>query len=385
MISTTRKPTQADEALLKLKTPLRVLVVDDTALYRKIVKHSLEDFPNVEVVGTAHNGLDALEKIRKLKPDMITLDLEMPELDGIGVLKQLQEDGSATKVVVVSSTTRESVDTTISALNLGAFDFFVKPSGSDVQANIAHIQKALKNDLYAFAEVMQTQKPVQRKSTPKKTQKKSTVRKPKTTQAPGSKVQTSEIVVIGISTGGPDALMELIPQLPGDLQVPVLIVQHMPALFTASLAKRLNELSTISVKEARHFQSIRPGEVLIAPGGRQMKIGRAGKENIIKITDDPPEQHCRPSVDYLFRSVAKVYREKALGVIMTGMGHDGTESCRVLHEYGAPLIAQDESSCVVYGMPRLLIEEGLVKKGTPLEYIDEEIIRHVGYEAKALV
>lgn len=344
---------------------IRALVVDDSALYRKIVSDILDSIPEVQVVGRAQNGQEALRKCRELLPDLITLDLEMPLLDGLGVLQGLKEESHVPGVIMLSSLTTAGAKVTISALRLGALDFVVKPSGSDIDQNVVELRQELQPKVEAFMATRQSQVESAPSTQPIESVSSSD---PLTTHhiAP-------QIVVIGISTGGPRALNEMLPALPADFPLPILIVQHMPPVFTKSLAEDLDKHCALTVREAEQDQAIIPGQVLIAPGGRHMRISAAGGSPRVLITDDPPVHSCRPAVDLLFESAASCYREAVLAVIMTGMGSDGTAGIKVLKKYNVPVIAQDKNSCTVFGMPRIPIEEGLADVVCPLSEIATQI------------
>jgi two-component system chemotaxis response regulator CheB len=351
---------------------LRVLVVDDTVTYRKILSDMLGELPGVTVVGAAANGKIALDKIAQFKPDLVTLDLEMPDMDGLEVLRRLRASGSDAGVIMLSAFTAASADATLAALKAGAFDFVLKPSGGTLQENSNRLRTMLGTKLRAFARqrgVHQLLAGVPSAPSPP----------PRPAMPPrdlGPAVV--EAVLIGVSTGGPKALTEMLPRLPAELPVPVLIVQHMPPLFTRSLADDLNNRCRLRVAEAQAGQTVETGHILIAPGGRQMGIHRNEDRVEVYIADDPPENSCRPSVDYLFRSAVEVYGRNLLGVIMTGMGNDGTAGCQLLKQRGGRMIAQDEASCVVFGMPREPIARGLVDVVAPLDRIAAEIVRLVG-------
>jgi len=343
---------------------LRVLVVDDSALYRKFVRNVLEDIPNVEVVGTATNGRIALDKIEALKPNLITLDLEMPELDGLGVLRDLSAREIDIASIMISSLTAEGAKTTSSALQLGAFDFVLKPAGKSPEVSHTLLKADLSPKIHAYLGELS------RKST--KTQKPSSSAAPsdaikRMTESVNTMRQQPLIVTIGISTGGPAALNQLLPQLPGDFPCPILLVQHMPPLFTKSLADDLNRLCALEVHEAADGMTVKSGHVYIAPGGSQMRVAMTEDTPTIQITDDLPERNCKPSVDYLFRSVAKHYGNRAVAAVLTGMGDDGTEGCKYLKKAGSMIVTQDEASCVVYGMPRSVYEAGLTDQVASLD------------------
>lgn len=362
---------------------LKAVVIDDTIVYRKIVGDVLQTIAGIEVVGTANNGKIALSKIKSLRPDFITLDIEMPEMNGIQVLEELRRFESPPAVIMLSTLTREGSEMTIRALELGAFDFVPKPQEGrmadnleKVRAAIEPIVSALKRQKSAVQRI-RDKKPAPAFSSPGK---KTVVSPAPVPRKPGAPVRSrSEIVGIGISTGGPNALTQLIPMLPADIKAPILIVQHMPPMFTASLANSLDKKSRLEVKEAQDGDMIVPGKVFIAPGGKQMKIVAAadGLSRKIKITDDPPENSCRPSVDYLFRSIAQHYVGRATGVIMTGMGSDGSKGLAQMKENGSFVIAQDEATCTVFGMPKEPIESGIADIVVPLPKIADEILRSI--------
>jgi two-component system, chemotaxis family, protein-glutamate methylesterase/glutaminase len=372
---------------------IRVLVVDDTIVYRKAVSDILAEIPGIEVVGGAHNGKIAMSKIATLKPDLLTLDIEMPEMNGLEVLAEIQKNHTGIGAVMLSTLTADGSDMTLKALELGAFDFILKPQSATLQEGKNQIMAALRPILEAFRHSHTASSLLSARGVFPRPQASLTANSPSasilrppttstanpTAQAPKHRGK-SEIIAIGISTGGPNALSQMLPQLPGDLGVPVVIVQHMPPVFTKSLAASLNAKCALTVKEAQDAEAIQPNTVYIAPGGKQMKLAASadGKNRIIRITDDPPENSCRPSVDYLFRSVGDYYVGRTTAVIMTGMGSDGTRALQTLkRQKGAFVIAQDEMTCVVYGMPKAPIEQGLVDVIAPLNKIADEITKSV--------
>lgn len=361
------------------RKPLRVLVVDDTIFYRKIVSDVIAEIPGVDVVGSAHNGKAALSKIRSLKPDLLTLDIEMPEMTGLEVLQHLRKQSSKVGAIMLSTLTQEGGAMTMRALELGAFDFIPKPQSGTMASNKKVIKETLGPMITAFARSVRRlpTRPAGRPAAPKGPLPKrpSAAAAPRTASLTGGRRNRSEIIAIGISTGGPNALANMLPHLPGDIGVPVVIVQHMPPVFTQSLASSLDKKCALSVREASNGEALKPNTVYIAPGGKQMKIvaGADGRTRILRITNDPPENSCKPSVDYLFRSVADHYVGRATGVIMTGMGSDGTKGLRQMKRNGAVVIAQDQPSCVVYGMPKEPTETGIVDVVAPLARIADEI------------
>ncbi len=362
---------------------LKTIVVDDTIVYRKIVSDVLNEIPGVEVVATAHNGKIALSKISTLKPDLITLDIEMPEMNGIQVLENLKDRPDAPLSIMLSNLTHAGGEMTMKALELGAFDFVPKPEKGTMAENMEKVRKAIVPIVNTLKKQRRTKHQLKFKSgakavskpRPQKNLKAGSAVPPAKTALRKSK---SEIVGIGISTGGPNALTKMIPMLPAGFKAPILIVQHMPPIFTASLAKNLSSKSKIEVKEAADGDLIEPGKILIAPGGKQMKLAvSGGMTRKIKITDDPPENSCKPSADYLFRSIAQHYVGRSTGVIMTGMGSDGSEGLVQMKSSGGTIIAQDEATCTVYGMPKKPIESGTADIIAPLEKIAEEIVKSV--------
>jgi len=357
---------------------IRVLIVDDTILFRKILADALKAIPGVEVVGTANNGKIALSRIQSLAPDLLLLDLQMPEMDGLAVLSELKKREIALEVIVVSSLTREAGDLVVKALAMGAFEVVTKPSAGTLEENRAFMHNALAPLLHAVA---------LRKEILDVLRGRPAIRPAAKGISPELIAQSRprimgcarpDLVVLGVSTGGPNALSQMLPGLPGDLRVPLLIVQHMPALFTLSLAQSLSGKCEIAVKEAEDGEEVVAGKAYIAPGGRQMKLQKtAAEKKVICIQDDPPENNCRPSVDYLFRSVAHHFPGQAAAVIMTGMGSDGVLGLKLLKRHGCLTIAQDERSSVVFGMSREAIKAGVVDIVSPLDRIAQEIVKAV--------
>jgi two-component system chemotaxis response regulator CheB len=355
---------------------LRVLVVDDTIMYRKVVGDILAEMPGVEVVGTANNGKIALSRIASLKPDLITLDVEMPIMNGLETLEALSQQHPDVGVIMLSTLTKRGSDITMKALELGAFDFIAKPDAEAKQENVQYLRNALLPRIKAFAKRLELKVLLKQKARPVGVAVPPSPR-PAPAVAPSRRAGKSKAVVIGISTGGPNALSKMLPKLP-KLGVPVFVVQHMPPVFTKSLAESLDSKCQYEVREAEHNDPVRPDVIYIAPGGKHMRVATGtGGAKIIQITDDPPENNCKPAVDYMFRSVAREYGALTTGVIMTGMGGDGTLGLKVLKSFGAVTIGQDEESCVVYGMPKIAFEAGVVDVVVPLDAIAAEIVRTV--------
>ncbi len=336
--------------------------------YRIILSNILREFKDVKIVGTAGNGKIALEKIAELKPDVVTLDVEMPVMDGLTALREIRRRFPDVTVIMVSGASRCNADITIKALEAGAFDFIVKPDAESAEAARNELSKALFKQLDNILA--------------RKDGAKSMVRTP-VAEAPPARltggVRTAvtpekfKVIAIGISTGGPKALAALIPDLSEHLP-PVLIVQHMPPVFTKSLADNLNRHAKLRVKEAEEGELLQAGTAYIAPGGRHMVMRKAGPGVVIGLNDNPPENSCRPSVDVLFRAIAnQVPPGKTLSLILTGMGSDGLKGVQTLKRHGAYCIVQDEATCVVYGMPRAIVENGLADEILPLSDIGRRI------------
>ena len=355
---------------------MRVVVADDAILFRRVMEQVLNSLPGVEVVGLAPNGKLALQRVQELKPDLLTLDMEMPEMDGLAVLDALKGMPGAPAVIVVSALTLHGGRLTLQALQKGAFDFITKPDEAGAEKSRESLTNELTPRIKALSlrlgvrGILRGAAPAPAASLPP------TIPAAHTAPARGG-VPVSlkpEMVLIGVSTGGPNTLASLLPALPPTLGVPILIVQHMPPLFTQSLAENLGGKCSMKVREAVHGELAEPNTVYIAPGGRHMRIaaGPDGRK-MIQITDDPLENNCRPAVDYLFRSAATQFPGRALAVILTGMGGDGTLGLRLLKRHGCHVIAQDEASSVVWGMPKAAAEAGVVDVVLPLDAIAGKI------------
>lgn len=347
--------------------PTTILIVDDSALYRQSIQNVLRDNGEISIVGTARNGIDALEKIDQLDPDLLTLDVRMPDMDGIEVLNEIRKRKLRAKAIMVSGFTSEGAQVTTDALLEGAFDFVLKPSGSDAVANRQMLKGALEEKIGAFRQSRH-----QRRRSMRTTE--SNVDK----SAPAPVAPSAcQAVIIGTSTGGPRTLKAVMPKLPVGLTVPIFIVQHMPERYTSSLARRLNEACKIDVVEATDGMEAINGVAYFAPGGRQMKLQKSDNRLVMRVTDDPPENGVRPSVDYMIRSAAEVFDGAALAVIMTGMGRDGLAGCHELKRRGGFVFAQSEEDCIVYGMPKAVIDEGLCDRVLSSGKIAPAIARHI--------
>jgi two-component system chemotaxis response regulator CheB len=365
---------------------LRVLVVDDTIVFRRAVSDALAGEPGIEVVGAASNGKLALARIAALRPDLMTLDIEMPEMNGIELLQTIGAAGLDMGAIVLSSLTTRGGEMTMRALELGAFDFLTKPDGGGAEENVALLRARLLPMIRAFERRREIRSILQG-GPPQGVLQGGAPRPGREARPPLVPVERPvramprsgpPMVLIGVSTGGPVALARLLPALPGDLGAPVFIVQHMPALFTRPLAASLAAKSAIRVKEAADGEQAVTNCAYIAPGGMQMKLAAGPNgETTIRITSDPPENNCKPAVDYLFRSAALQFPGRAVAAILTGMGNDGTAGLRMLKRGGCFAIAQDEASCVVFGMPKEAIATGLVDTVEPLDRIAAAIVRSV--------
>ncbi len=345
-----------------------VLVVDDSPVVRQVLSQMLAADAAFGDVTTAPSGALAMRKIHKLDPDVVTLDVEMPYQDGLTTLEQIMAE-SPRPVIMVSAHTQEGASKTIRALELGAVDFVSKPTGK-LARHIAAIGEELKGKIKAVSQLK------------KKWQRRAARRPSKPITAGGSRPdrKTSgevEIVAIGASTGGTDAIRRVLTSLPADFPAGLVVVQHMPAGFTASFAARLNELCALEVKEASNRDLIKPGRALLAPGHSHLIVRREELGAFVELSTAPEVSGHRPSVDVLFESVAEIYGAKAVGVLLTGMGRDGAMGMRQLHRRRAVTIAQNAESCVVFGMPKAAIEEGSASLVAPLSQIGRSVRRAI--------
>lgn len=342
---------------------IRVLVVDDSTVIRRLLSDSLVTDPRIDVCGTAANGKIALAKIPQLNPDIVTLDMEMPEMDGITTLVELRKLYPKLPVIMFSTLTQRGAEATMDALSKGANDYVTKPANvGSVNAAMQSVRDELVPRIKAFCPWSM---PTPVCATP---------RKPTTPIAKSSGVpKRIDAVVIGSSTGGPNALQTVITQLPAGFPIPILIVQHMPPVFTKHLADRLNQLSALTVVEAAHGDTIHAGGVWLAPGDYHMHLGRVGTDIRIRLDQGTPENSCRPAVDVLFRSAAPLFGANILSVVLTGMGQDGARGCEAIHDSGGRILIQDEATSVVWGMPGAVARAGLADITLPLARIADEI------------
>ena len=344
--------------------PVRVLIVDDSSVVRRAVSEALSRDCEIDVVGTASNGRIALQRISQLRPEVLILDIDMPESDGFEVLRTLREQGTKVRTIMFSTLTQRGASQTIEALSLGASDYATKPSAIGQQEYTVVLDRVASELLPKIKQFRGGAAHFQYPSP------EGFPRKLKMSAMP-------MVVAIGLSTGGPEALSACLPRLPQFFPLPILIVQHMPPIFTRLLSDRLNDNCRIKVVEAAEGMTVEPSTAYIAQGNYHMTVRQEKEKVVLVLNQDPPENSCRPAVDVLLRSVAQVYGPQALGVIMTGMGQDGLIGIRAMKERGAAVIAQDEASSVVWGMPSFVVREGLADWVLPLDQIAAAVDTYV--------
>jgi two-component system chemotaxis response regulator CheB len=359
--------------------PIKVLIVDDSALVRALLSELISSQPDMTVVGTAPDPFIARERIKLLDPDVLTLDVEMPRMDGLVFLEKLMRLHPM-PVVMVSSLTEKSSDITLRALELGAFDYVTKPK--------IDISKGLHDSCHEIVDKIRGAASAKMKNLVRRPAKLNVEKKNSADVVLPSLnahiLTTEKLVIIGASTGGTEALKDVLTAMPAD-SPGILITQHMPAAFTSAFASRLDRLCRISVKEARDGDRVLPGHAYIAPGDRHLLLARSGANYITRIADAPPVSRHRPSVDVLFRSAANSAGKNCIGVILTGMGDDGANGMLEMKQAGAHTIAQDEASCVVFGMPKEAIARGGVDEITPLSDIPRRIINALGISGQRVI
>ena len=346
----------------------RVLIVDDAVVVRRTLSDAIARDPALEIAATAGNGRIALAKFEALKPDLVLLDIEMPEMDGLETVRALRKIDARVPILMFSTLTERGATATLEALALGATDYVTKPSNVDVAAMSEAVSRELIPRIRALCRLPEPQslpppapaKPAPASATPRR-----------------SSALPVQLVAIGVSTGGPDALARVVPCLPAGLRVPVVIAQHMPPIFTTLLAARLSTKCGLPVRECVSGEPLLPGCAILAPGDFHMVVNQEGGVVRLRTHQGPKENFCRPSVDVLFRSVAAVYGPRVLGVVLTGMGRDGLQGCEALNKLGARIYVQDEASSVVWGMPGFVARAGLADKILPLDQIGAEIVRTV--------
>jgi two-component system chemotaxis response regulator CheB len=353
--------------------PIRVLIVDDSVVVRKVVSDALAVDPGIAIAGTAADGKIALAKIPLLTPDLVTLDIEMPGMNGIETLKEIKRLYPKLPVIMFSTMTERGAAITLDALSFGASDYATKPSKSgdpDVAA------ERVRSELIPKIKAICALRPIEPESSLLPFQ---VVHSPQPLASVPQRQDSSriDVLAIGASTGGPNALAKMLPAFPKNFPVPIVIVQHMPPLFTRLLSERLNDQSKITIREGIPGHVLEPGEVWIAPGDFHMTVERFGASVRLVMNQEQPENSCRPAVDVLFRSVAKVYGSNVLAVVLTGMGSDGTRGAQHIREQGGRVFVQDEASSVVWGMPGMVAEAGQADEIIPLDIMAYEIVRRI--------
>ena len=353
----------------------RVLIIDDSAFMRRVLRQMLETDPDIQVLGAARDGAEGVEMAMQLKPDVITMDLEMPRMDGLEATERIMEL-MPTPIIMVSSLTKEGAKSTFSALDKGAADYISKnlvTSALDlmkIQDELIGKIKALARKKGQFLSLRPQAAPVHAAAAP--------IQAPPPLPRRGYSSLKVAFVTIGASTGGPRAVQAILSNLPSGMEVGILVSIHMPKAFTGAFAERLNELSKLDVKEAENGETIKPGQVFVCPGGLQTRVKRRNmRDFFFGIDDEPKEALYRPCIDLSMTSVAESYPGRSLGVILTGMGHDGREGMRLIREKGGKTLAQNEESCTVYGMPKAIIDAGLADKIVPLDLIAAEIVNMI--------
>jgi two-component system, chemotaxis family, protein-glutamate methylesterase/glutaminase len=355
----------------------RVLLVDDAVVVRSALSLAIAQDQDLEVAGTAVNGRIALAKFPTLKPDIVLLDIEMPEMDGLATVRALRKIDSRVPIIMFSSLTERGASATLEALSLGATDYVAKPSNVDMKATLEAIARELIPKIRALCHLPDAQ-------TSSRMPTKTTAPRPTLTVPSRPRLLAPvQLVAIGASTGGPDALSRVLPSLPPNLNVPVVIVQHMPPIFTSLLAARLSAKSALPVRECVSGERLIPGHAVIAPGDFHMVVTEENGFVLLKTNRAPKENYCRPSVDVLFQSIARQYGPRALAVVLTGMGQDGLKGCEALRGLGARIYVQDEASSVVWGMPGFVARGGLADKILPLDQVAAEIVRATSMQLAA--
>ncbi|RFA28528.1 chemotaxis response regulator protein-glutamate methylesterase [Alkalilimnicola ehrlichii] len=361
---------------------LRVLVVDDSGFFRRRIRTMLDADPTLEVIGEAGNGREAIEQTLRLKPDVVTMDIEMPEMDGIAAVKEIMRR-RPTPILMFSSLTYEGAQATLDALDAGAVDFLPKRF-ADISGDTDQVQRQLQRRIHEVSgqagragRLRQSEAPGRDTVTPEPRANVARAPAEITPPRPSAVVRSGRygLVVIGTSTGGPVALQKVLTQLPANYPLPVLLIQHMPESFTRAFAERLNELCQIQVKEAEDGDSLIPGRALLAPGGRHTGVEHKGGRLSVRIFEAEPGQFYKPSVDIAFNDAARACPGKVLAVVLTGMGADGCEGARLLKQTGSSVWSQDEATSVIYGMPGAVAKAGLTDRVLPLESVGAELAR----------
>lgn len=353
---------------------IRVLIVDDSVFMRKAIRRMLSFAPDIEVIDTAADGREAVEKTAQLRPDIVTMDVKMAGMDGLAALERIMHE-HPTPVIMLSSLTQEGAEVTLKALDLGAVDFIDK-ARVESSMNITLLSNELIAKVRAIAGVdVGKMKTLHAAAVAPQATSEAQLRKPSGERSPRS--SRIDVVAIGTSTGGPPALQNLIPKFSADFPSSVIIVQHMPLGFTRTLAERLNAQSNLPVAEAVSGEVVQPGRVLVAPAGRHLKLRARNGQYVVHLDSEPADSLHKPSVDIMMESVAKACGKKCLGVLLTGMGSDGAKGMRAIKEAGGTTLAESEETCIVYGMPKSAIEDGVVDKVVPLYNMMDEILKEV--------
>jgi two-component system, chemotaxis family, protein-glutamate methylesterase/glutaminase len=359
---------------------IRILVVDDAVVFRRMVAEELSSDPALEVVGTAANGRIALARMSQVSPDVVILDIEMPEMDGLATLAELRKTYPRLPVIMFSALTERGAEATLDALALGATDYFTKPANAGgLEASLDVIREQLIPEIKALFASTRRKTGASAEPGPTGVPPTSAGRQPdgQAPRRPGAQPGPVQVLAIGTSTGGPNALADVLGRLPADFPVPIVIVQHMPPMFTRLLAERLSAQFPIRVQEGSSRSLLQPGHAWIAPGDHHMIVVRDNQQVRVLLHQDPPENSCRPAVDVLLRSVARTFGPNSLTVILTGMGRDGLRGCEAVREAGGQILVQDEVTSVVWGMPGHVARAGLADRVLPLSLIADEIVRRV--------
>ena len=346
---------------------IRVLVVDDSSLIRRMVSRIFESDPDIFLAGTARNGVDALGKLNDMKPDVVTLDIEMPEMDGLKTLREITHRYPGVRVIMLSSLTERGTSVTLDALMNGASDYVTKPT-QGTESAYEQLSVQLLAKVKALFPKLNSNKLAA-----------TATRANAVSSAPAITHPPAEICCIGVSTGGPSALYDIWSHFPKNFPLPVVIVQHMPAMFTQMLAERLHSVGSIPVVEGKEGMVLLPGRAVISPGGYHMRVARRGCDLIVTLDEGPKENSCRPAVDVLFRSITEVLGGRAVAAILTGMGQDGLIGVQMLRAKGATIFAQDEATSVVWGMPGAVVAAKAADAVLPLDRIVPEILKTIGY------
>lgn len=377
------------QGVKRITMAVKVLVVDDSSFFRRRVSEIINQDPLMTVIDTAQNGREAVDKAQQLRPDVITMDIEMPVLDGISAVREIMAK-CPTPILMFSSLTHEGAKATLDALDAGALDFLPKKfediaRDKDEAVNLLQQRvKEIARKRFLMATRPRAPEPAARPAVTGTLNRPLAERQPEPVRAAAAPAafkrsgKSYQLVAIGTSTGGPVALQNVLTKLPGDFPHPILLIQHMPATFTAAFAARLNGLCQIGVKEAQDGDVLKPGQAYLAPGGKQMLLEGRGPGARLRIIDGNDKVNYKPCVDITFASAAKTYGDKVLAIVLTGMGADGRDGARLLKEQGATIWAQDEASCVVYGMPQAVAKAGIASESLPLDRVAQRILVELG-------